>query len=78
MTKGKFIMYNKVILMGRLTRDPELRTTPNGISVATFSIAVDRRFAKAVRKGKQIFSILSHGVKPQSLFLSTFLRAGVF
>lgn len=36
---------NKVILMGRLTRDPELRQTPNGVSVARFSIAVNRRFA---------------------------------
>lgn len=37
---------NKVILMGRLTRDVELRQTPNGISVARFTVAVDRRFAK--------------------------------
>lgn len=37
---------NKVILMGRLTKDPELRTTPSGVSVANFSIAVNRRFAK--------------------------------
>lgn len=35
-------MYNKVILIGRLTRDPELRQTPNGISVSTFTIALDR------------------------------------
>ena len=34
---------NKVILMGRLTRDPEVRTTPNGKNVASFSIAVDRQ-----------------------------------
>lgn len=37
---------NKVILMGRLTRDPEMRQTPNGVPVARFSIAVNRRFAK--------------------------------
>ena len=37
---------NKVILMGRLTADPELKTTPSGVSVASFSIAVDRRYAK--------------------------------
>lgn len=37
---------NKVILMGRLTRDVEMRQTPNGHSVARFSIAVNRRFAK--------------------------------
>lgn len=33
---------NQVILMGRLTRDPELRTTPNGKSVANFGLAVDK------------------------------------
>ncbi len=37
---------NKVILMGRLTADPELRTTPSGISVTTIRIAVNRRFAR--------------------------------
>lgn len=36
---------NKVILMGRLTRDVEMRQTPNGVSLARFSIAVQRRFA---------------------------------
>ncbi|MBO5990939.1 MAG: single-stranded DNA-binding protein [Lentisphaeria bacterium] len=35
---------NRVILMGRLTADPELRQTPSGISVATFTVAVDRRY----------------------------------
>lgn len=37
---------NKVILMGNLTKDPEYKTTPSGVSVTTFSIAVGRRFAK--------------------------------
>ncbi|MDO4549491.1 MAG: single-stranded DNA-binding protein [Clostridia bacterium] len=35
---------NKVILIGNLTRDPELRTTSTGISVCTFGLAVNRRF----------------------------------
>ena len=35
---------NKVILIGRLARDPELRTTPNNLSVATFSLAVSRPY----------------------------------
>lgn len=35
---------NKVILMGRLTKDPELRQTPNGIASCHFSIAVNRNF----------------------------------
>lgn len=39
-------MLNSVIIMGRLTADPELRTTPNGVSVTSFTVAVDRRFQK--------------------------------
>lgn len=35
---------NKVILIGRLTKDPELRTTTGGLNVASFSIAVNRNF----------------------------------
>ena len=38
---------NKAILVGRLTRDPELRTTANGVSVCSFSIAVNRRYKNA-------------------------------
>ncbi len=37
-------MLNVVVLMGRLTADPELRTTGSGISVTSFSIAVDRAY----------------------------------
>ena len=36
--------FNKVILMGNLTRDPEVRYTPNGIAVASFAIAVNRKY----------------------------------
>ncbi|MCQ2416199.1 MAG: single-stranded DNA-binding protein [Oscillospiraceae bacterium] len=38
-------MLNKVILMGRLTRDPEFRQTPSGVPVCRFSIAINRQFA---------------------------------
>ena len=37
-------MLNKIILMGRLTRDPELRRTGTGTAVTSFSLAVDRDF----------------------------------
>ena len=40
-------MLNVAVLMGRLVADPELRHTPNGIAVTTFTIAVDRGYAKA-------------------------------
>lgn len=39
-------MLNKVILMGRITRDLEIRQTPNGTSVLTFGIAVERSYAR--------------------------------
>jgi single-strand DNA-binding protein len=39
--------FNKVILMGNLTRDPELRTTPSGQQVAGFSLAVNRSWKNA-------------------------------
>ena len=38
--------FNKVILIGRLTADPELKQSQNGTSVTSFSLAVDRRFSK--------------------------------
>lgn len=37
-------MYNKAILVGRLTADPELKQTPNGVAVTSFSIAVNRSY----------------------------------
>ncbi len=40
-------MMNIVALMGRLTADPELRTTSSGLSVCRFTLAVDRNYAKA-------------------------------
>lgn len=40
-------MLNTAIIMGRLTADPELRTTNTGIAVTTFTVAVDRRYQKA-------------------------------
>lgn len=43
-------MLNKAILMGRFTRDPELRSTPQGVSTCSFTLAVDRNF---VRQGEE-------------------------
>jgi single-strand DNA-binding protein len=51
-------MYNRAILIGRLTADPEMRTTPNGVNVASFRIAVDRPFtAKGAEKKTDFISI---------------------
>ena len=40
-------MLNRIVLIGRLTQDPELRYTKNGIAVASFTLAVDRRYKNA-------------------------------
>jgi len=37
-------MLNRIVLIGRLVRDPELRYTPNGVATCSFSLAVDRPF----------------------------------
>ena len=44
---------NKIILIGNLTRDPELRTTPNGYAVCDFTIAVNRRRSGQQQAGQQ-------------------------
>ena len=43
-TGGGETMLNKIVVMGRLTRDPELRRTQSGLSVTSFSVACDRDF----------------------------------
>ena len=40
-------MLNSIVIMGRLVADPELRTTASGLSVTSFTVAVDRSFARA-------------------------------
>lgn len=40
-------MLNRVVLIGRLTKDPEFKHTPSGVAVATFTLAVDRNFKNA-------------------------------
>ena len=45
--------FNRVILMGNLTRDPELRYTPNGTAVASFAIAVNRTYKSGDEKKEE-------------------------
>ncbi len=46
---------NKVILIGHLTADPELKQTPSGVSVTSFSIGVARRFTRAGEQAQSDF-----------------------
>lgn len=51
---------NKVFMMGRLVKDPELKTTPNGISTCSFSIAVDRNYQKkGEEKTSDFFNVVA-------------------
>ena len=45
---------NSVILLGNLTRDPELRSTPNGTSVASFGLAVNRRYRQGEEQREEV------------------------
>jgi len=44
---------NRVIVMGNLTRDPELRYTPSGTAVTSFGLAINRRAGNGARAGKE-------------------------
>ena len=44
---------NKVILMGRLTRDPDVRYSQSGLAIARYTLAVDRRFVRSNEGGDQ-------------------------
>ena len=48
-------MINSVVIMGRLTYDPELRTTPSGVSVVRFQVACDRNYQKSGEERKADF-----------------------
>ena len=69
-------MLNRIILMGRLTRDPELRQTQSGVSVANFSLAVDRDFKdKATgEKGTDFIDIVAW--RQTAEFVSRFFTKG--
>jgi single-strand DNA-binding protein len=73
MAKG----FNKVILMGNLTRDPELRTTPNGQSVCNFGLAVNRTWRGADGQNQESVSYIDCVAwgKPGEI-LSQYLQKG--
>ena len=68
---------NKVILMGRLTRDPEVRYSQgaNQTAVARFSVAVDRRFKRDGEPDADFFNCTAFG--KQAEFIERYLRKGI-
>lgn len=67
-------MINKVILMGRLCADPELKTTQSGIAVCRFRIAVNRQYSKNSEKKADFINIVSW--RQQAEFVSRYFRKG--
>lgn len=65
---------NRVILIGRLVRDPEMRSTTTGKSVASFSIAVDRRIKGQDGKDADFFRVSAWGQTAE--FVSNYLTKG--
>lgn len=68
-------MLNCAIIMGRLTADPELRTTPSGLSVTSFSVAVDRNFQRQGEE-KQTDFINVVAWRQKADFVTRYFRKG--
>ena len=64
---------NKAILMGRLTKDPDVRTTPDGKWVARYTLAVDRKFSKEDQKADFIQCVCW---EKKAQFADQYLRKG--
>lgn len=69
-------MLNRIILMGRLVADPDLRQTPNGISVATFSLAVDRNYQSKNSNERQTDFINCVAWRQTGEFISRYFSKG--
>ena len=67
---------NQVVLMGRLTRDPELRRTPNGIAVASFTLAVDRGYTSRDSGERQTDFIDIVAWRQTGEFISRYFQKG--
>lgn len=67
-------MFNLVVLTGRLTADPELKTTANGISVTTFSIAVDRRYRSGEERQTDFINIVAWRTSAE--FITKYFKKG--
>ncbi len=68
-------MINSVVIMGRLTYDPELRTTPNGVSVVQIQVACDRNFQRSGEERKADFIDVT-AWRQTAEFISRYFRKG--
>ena len=68
-------MLNSIIVMGRLTADPELRSTSSGVSVTSFTVAVDRGYARTGEERKTDF-IPVVAWRQTADFVSKYFRKG--
>jgi len=69
-------MLNHIVIMGRLTRDPELRRTGSGIAVTSFSLAVDRDFGKTENGEKETDFIDCVAWRQTGEFVSKYFTKG--
>ncbi|MBO7196948.1 MAG: single-stranded DNA-binding protein [Clostridia bacterium] len=67
---------NKVILMGHMTADPELKQTTSGLSVCSFSIGVNRRYSKADQAQQSVDFINIVAWRQQAEFVSRYFKKG--
>lgn len=67
---------NKVILMGHMTADPELKQTTSGISVCSFSIGVNRRYSKQDQGQQSVDFINIVAWRQQAEFVSRYFKKG--
>jgi len=67
---------NKVILMGRLTADPELKTSANNVSIVQFTVAVNRRYVSKDSNERQVDFIDCTAFSKSAEFLSKYFRKG--
>jgi single-strand DNA-binding protein len=68
--------FNKVILIGNMTADPELKQTAGGISVCSFTIAINRRFAKADQAQQSVDFINIVTWRQSAEFVSKYFKKG--
>lgn len=67
-------MFNLVVLTGRLTADPELKTTPSGVNVTSFSIAVSRRYRSGEETQADFINIVAW--RQTAEFITKYFKKG--